>query len=51
MSTGNKARHRMFGFVAIIFAAGIVIAGGYIILAKPGESTDKPVSEVVNPSR
>ncbi|MDM9628477.1 hypothetical protein QTL95_21505 [Rhizobium sp. S152] len=50
MSTGNNARHRMYAFVAAIFAAGIVIAGTYVIMAKPGESADKPVSEVVNPN-
>lgn len=50
MSTHSKARHRMYAFVAIIFAAGLLIAGSYIILAKPGESADKPVTEVVNPN-
>jgi len=49
MSTGKNARRRMYAFVAAIFAAGILIAGTYITMAKPGESTDKPVSEVVNP--
>lgn len=50
MSTGDNARRRMYAFVAVIFAAGIVIAGAYVILAKPGESADKSVSEVVNPN-
>lgn len=50
MSTGNNARHRMYAFVAVIFSIAIVIAGAYVLLAKPGESAEKPVSEVVNPN-
>jgi hypothetical protein len=40
----------MYAFVAPIFAAGVLIAGAYVIIAKPGESADKPVSEVANPN-
>lgn len=50
MSTDAKPRRRMYAFVAVIFAVGVVIAGAYVITAKPGESDDKPVSEVVDPN-
>ena len=50
MSTSSKARNRMYAFVAVIFAVGVVIAGSYVIIAKPGESDDKPVTDVVNPN-
>jgi hypothetical protein len=45
-----KPRRRMYMFVAVIFAAGVAIAASYIITAKPGESNDKAVSEVVDPN-
>ncbi len=50
MSTDSNAPRRMYAFVAAMFAAGIVIAGAYVVMAKPGESADKPVSDVVNPN-
>ncbi|MFK0333030.1 hypothetical protein ACIQUB_18105 [Rhizobium sp. NPDC090275] len=50
MSNANKVRQRMYTFVAVIFAVGVVIAGSYLIMAKPGESDDKPVAEVINPN-
>jgi hypothetical protein len=50
MSTGSKARNGMYTFVAILFAAGLVIAGAYVIFTKPGESVDKSVSDVVAPN-
>lgn len=36
--------------VSVIFTAGIVIAGTYLILASPGEHDDKPVWEVLDPN-
>lgn len=50
MSSGSKARHGMYAFVAVIFGIGLLIAGAYVVIAKPGETADKPVSEVVNPN-
>ena len=50
MSTDSNAPRRMYAFVAAMFTAGIVIAGAYVVMAKPGESADKPVSDVVNPN-
>ena len=50
MSSGSKARHHMYIFVAIILAAALAIAGAYVVIAKPGEAAEEPVSEVVNPN-
>jgi hypothetical protein len=50
MSSGNKARSGIYTFVAAIFCIGALLAGAYVFIAKPGESVDKPVSEVVNPN-
>jgi hypothetical protein len=50
MSSGDKARSGMYTFVAGIFCIGVLVAGAYVFIAKPGESVDKPVSEVVNPN-
>jgi hypothetical protein len=50
MSSGDKARSGMYTFVAAIFCIGVLVAGAYVFIAKPGEILDKPVSEVVNPN-
>jgi hypothetical protein len=50
MSAGNKARSGMYTFVAAIFCVVVLVAGAYVFIAKPGESVDKPLSEVVNPN-
>jgi hypothetical protein len=50
MTTGSKARAGMYVFVGVIFAVGVMVAGTYVFVAKPGETQDKPVSDVVNPN-
>lgn len=50
MSAGSKARRGMFTFVGVIFVLGLVIAGAYVFVLKPGETANQPASEVVNPS-
>lgn len=49
MSTGSKARSRMYIFVSAIFVVGLVLAGYYVIGKTPGETENAPASEVVNP--
>jgi hypothetical protein len=49
MSTGGKARSRMYAFVSIIFVIGLLFAGYYVFGKTPGETETAPASEVVNP--
>jgi len=51
LSTDSKARYRMYSFVVVIFVVGLMIAGAYLFIAKPGESEDKPVTDVVGQER
>ncbi len=36
LNTEKKASHKMFTFVGVIFAIGIVVAGLYFTVLKPG---------------
>ncbi|WJH38484.1 hypothetical protein N7E02_07670 (plasmid) [Aliirhizobium terrae] len=50
MSTGSKARSGMYTNVAAILVIGLVIAGVYTFVLKPGETRDAPAVEAVNPN-
>jgi len=44
MSTGSTARFGMSTYVAVIFVIGLVIAGTYLFVFTPGETTSPPAA-------
>jgi len=50
MNTDKKARRGMTTYVAVIFVLGLIIAGAYVLVLKPGETSDQPAIEAVNPN-
>ena len=44
MSTGSTARFGMSTYVAVIFVIGLVIAGTYVFVFTPGETTNPPAA-------
>jgi hypothetical protein len=50
MSTGSKARFGMYTYVAAILVIGLIIAGAYTFVLKPGETSDQPAVEAINPN-
>lgn len=51
MSSGSQARSRMYIFVVAIFVLGLMLAGYYTFFETPGEISDAPASEIVNPNQ
>lgn len=49
MSTGGKARFGMYTYVAAILVIGLIIAGAYTFVLKPGETREQPAVEAINP--
>lgn len=51
MRAGSKAHSAMYTYEAVILVIGLVIAGVYTFMLKPGETGDQPAVEAINPNR